>query len=132
MMNRRRFLRTVSVSLLAAPLAAEAQQAGKVPKIGALHPGSGTKPLFAALAEVGYVEGRSVVIERRYAEGRLERLPTLAVELVGLKPDIILATGPEAIQAAKNATKTISIIMVFSGDPVEGGVVASLARPASP
>jgi putative ABC transport system substrate-binding protein len=114
---------------LAAPLVSEAQQAAKVFKVGELNPGTGSEERLAALREAGYVEGQNLVVERRHAEGRIERLPALAAELVGLKPDVILATGGDAIRAAKNATKIIPIGMAFGEDPVGKGLVASLARP---
>ena len=128
-MERRVFLALVPASLLAAPLAAGAQQAGKVFKVGELHPGTGSEERLAALREAGYVEGQNLIVERRHAKGRIERLPALAAELVGLKPDVILATGEAAIRAAKNATKIIPIVMAFAEDPVGKGLVASLARP---
>jgi putative tryptophan/tyrosine transport system substrate-binding protein len=127
--GRRTFLAGMGTALLAAPLAAEAQQVAKVFKVGELHPGIGSEERLAALREVGYVEGQNLVVERRHAEGRLDRLPALATELVGLKPDVILATGEAAIRAAKNATKVIPIVMAFADDPVGKGHVASLARP---
>jgi len=128
-MNRRAFVRTLAGGLLAAPLAAEAQEAAKVRKVGELHPGTGSEERLAALREAGYVEGQNLVVERRHADGHIERLPALAVELIGLKPDVILATGVNAIRAAKNATKIIPIVMAFAEDPVGTGLVASLARP---
>ena len=128
-MDRRTFLAGTGAVLLAAPLAAEAQQAAKVLKVGELHPGVGSEERLAALREAGYVEGQNLVVERRHAEGRIDRLPALAAELVGLNPDVILATGEEAIRAAKNATKVIPIVMAFGEDPVVKGLVASLARP---
>jgi len=127
-MDRRTFV-AGAVSLLAAQLAAEAQPAGKMFKVGELHPGTGSEERLAALREVGYVEGQNLVVERRHAAGRIDRLSTLAAELVGLKPDLILATGGEAIRAAKNATTTIPIVMAFAEDPVGRGLVPSLARP---
>ena len=128
-MDRRRFLLTSLAGVLGVPLGAEAQQAAKVFKVGELSPGTGSEERLAALREAGYVEGQNLVVERRYAEGRIERLPALAAELVGLKPDVILATGGDAIRAAKNATKIIPIVMAFGEDPVGKGLVASLARP---
>ena len=128
-MDRRAFLGTLAGGLLAAPLAAAAQEAAKVRKVGELHPGSGSEERLAALREAGYVEGQNLVVERRHAEGRIERLPALAAELVGLKPDVILATGVDAIRAAKKATKIIPIVMAFAEDPIGNGLVASLARP---
>jgi putative ABC transport system substrate-binding protein len=128
-MNRRAFVRTLAGGLLTTPLAAEAQEAAKVRKVGELHPGTGSEERLAALREAGYVEGQNLVVERRHADGHIERLPALAVELIGLKPDVILATGLDAIRAAKNATKIIPIVMAFAEDPIGKGLVASLARP---
>ena len=107
----------------------QAQQAAKVFKVGELHPGIGSEERLAALREAGYVESKNLVVERRHADGRNDRLPALAAELVGLKPDVILATGTDAILAAKNATKIIPIVMAFGDDPVGKGLVASLALP---
>src|SRR5438876_1281183 len=136
MMNRRWFLRTMSVSLLAAPLAADAQQAGKVPRIGFLSVTSPSDrpPLLDAfrqrLRELGWVEGQNIVIDYRYAEGRVDRLPDLAAELVRLKVDLIVASaGTQAATAAKNATETIPIVMIAVRDPVGTGLIASLAHP---
>jgi putative tryptophan/tyrosine transport system substrate-binding protein len=116
---------------LAAALAANAQQAGKIPRIGILRPGSPPDPLVEAfrqgLHELGFAEGRNISIEYRWAEGREERLPGLAADLVGLKVDVILA-GAAAV-AAKHATNVIPIAMPVVGDPVKLGLVASVARP---
>src|SRR5262249_35474943 len=115
---------------------AEAQQPKKVPRIGYLAPGSpsaGVPTLEAfrqGLRELGYMEGKNLIIEYRWAEGKADRLPPLAAELVRLKVDAIFASG--AVQpalAAKNATTTIPIVFVAVGDPVALGLVASLARP---
>jgi putative ABC transport system substrate-binding protein len=126
----------LAVSLLAAPLAADAQQAGKVPRIGflSLTSPSDRPPLLDAfrqrLRELGWVEGQNIVIDYRYAEGRVDRLPDLAAELVRLKVDLIVASaGAQAAAAAKNATETIPIVMIFVRDPVGTGLIASLARP---
>ena len=116
---------------------AEAQQPKKVPRIGYLSasdPASESarsEAIRLALRELGYIEGQNIAIEYRYAEGKLDRLPELAAELVRLKVDIIVvAGGDRPIRAAKNATKTIPIVMVGAGaDPVEAGLVESLARP---
>jgi len=116
---------------------AQAQQPKKVSRIGYLSsfdPASdsdGTEAIRVALRELGYVEGQNIATEYRYAEGKLDRLPELAAELVRLKVDIILASGGSGpIQAAKNATKTIPIVMTGAGiDPVEAGLIESLARP---
>ena len=135
MMNRRAFLRTLSAGLLAAPLAAEAQQAGRVPRIGFLNltsPSDRPSHLDAfrqRLRELGWVEGQNIVIDYRYAEGRVDRLPDLAAELVRLKVDLIVSGGTQAATAAKNATETIPIVMIAVRDPVGTGLIASLARP---
>ena len=137
-MDRRAFISSVTLSLLAPPLAADAQQAGKVYRIGFLSPGFAPTPatpdrtleaLWQRLRELGYVEGVNVVIESRFAEGRLERLPALAAELVRLNPDIIVTRTSLAAVAAQKATGTIPIVMASSLDPVREGIVASLARP---
>ena len=127
----------VAVMLLALGVTAEAQQPKKVPRIGYLSdrdPASESaraEAIRLALRELGYIEGQNIAIEYRYAEGKLDRLPELAAELVRLKVDIIVVAGGDApIQAAKNATKTIPIVMMGAGaDPVEAGLVESLARP---
>ena len=121
--------------LLALSAAAAAQQPTKIPRIGFLV--SRRFPLSRArieafrqgLRELGYVEGKNIVIEWRYAEGKLDRLPALAAELVRLKVDIIVTAGPTATRAAKEATVTIPIVMAQDTDPVANGFVASLARP---
>jgi ABC-type uncharacterized transport system substrate-binding protein len=113
---------------------AEAQQAKKVPRIGILSPlSSSADDLLDAfrqgLRELGYVEGRNIVIEYRSAEGRNDRLPELAAELVRLKVDVLVTTGPAAVGAGKQVTSTIPIVMGAVGDAVDFGFVASLARP---
>jgi putative ABC transport system substrate-binding protein len=135
-MNRRTFLCGLTLGTLSAPLAAEAQQAGKVYRLGMLTPGVRPSSLVTAnllplsLRELGYVEGQNLVIEQRFAEGKLDRLPGLARELVQLRMDILVAASPHAVQAAKDTTKTIPIVMLLSySDPVELGLVASFARP---
>ena len=130
-MDRRTFL-GVTLGTLAAPLAAGAQQAGKIPRIGILRPGSPPDPLVEAfrqgLHELGYAEGRNISIEYRWAEGRDERLPSLAADLVRLQVDVIVAGA--AAMAAKQATSDIPIVMpVGFSDPVKVGLVASLGRP---
>mgnify|MGYP003575666378 CR=1 FL=1 len=117
------------LGVFSAPRTIGAQEAAKVRKVGELHPGSGSVERLGALREAGYVEGQNLIVVRRHAEGRIERLPALAAELVDLKPDVILATGGAAIRAAANATKVIPIVMAFGEDPVGKGLVASLARP---
>jgi putative ABC transport system substrate-binding protein len=121
--------------MLLAPLGAAAQQAGKVPRIGYLAAGSpsGGPHLLEAfrkgLRELGWVEGQNIVIDYRFAEGRFDRLPDLAAELVRLKVDIIVAGPTPPAAAAKKATETIPIVMIGVGDPVGQGLIASLARP---
>jgi putative ABC transport system substrate-binding protein len=133
--TRREFIGTLAGSLLAAPLAAEAQQAAKIARIGYLATNlAGLPHLHEAfrqgLRDLGYVEGRNVVIEYRDAEGKLERLPALAAELVALKVDVIVAAaGTLPALAAKQATKTLPIVFIGVGDPVTSGLVTSLARP---
>jgi len=132
-MDRRRFLLTSLAGALATPLAAEAQQAGRVYTIGVLSALAGPSrtydPVFtSALRESGYALGRNLVIEPRYAAGKVEQLPDLAADLVRRKVDIILAFGaPESVAAVK-ATGTIPIVFT-STSPVEVGLVRSLARP---
>jgi putative ABC transport system substrate-binding protein len=119
--------------MLALPLAAYAQQPKKIPRIGFLSAASVSSDRLdifrQGLRELGYVEGQNVVIEARWAEGKYERLPGFAAELVRLKVDVIVTYGPPAIQAAKEATGTIPIVMAGIIDPVATGFVASLARP---
>ena len=131
-MNRRRFLLTSLAGALAAPVAADAQQTGKVYRVGWL--GNTPNPPLESVAreglrERGWVEGQNLVVERRYSEGRDDRHPALAAELVRLQPDLIVAAGTNAILAAKAATTTIPIVFIAVGDPVGSGVVRSLARP---
>ena len=122
-------------ALLAAPLAAEAQQTGKVYRIGVLERipaalnAANLDAFRQGLLELGYVEGKSFVIEYRSADGRSERFADLATELVSLKVDLILTRGTPAALAAKKATSTIPLVMAASGDPVGTGIVSSLARP---
>ena len=134
-MDRRQFIIGSTLGLLVTPLAARAQQAGKVPRIGWL--GGPTResaePFVRAfqrgLKDLGWVEGQNIVIEWRFAGGRAERLPDLAAELVRLQVDLIVVPSTPPALAAKNATKTIPIVTVAVGDPVGLGLVASLARP---
>jgi putative tryptophan/tyrosine transport system substrate-binding protein len=133
MMDRRAFIGTLAGSLLAAPLAAEAQLAGKVPRIGVLAPGRPPLPPFDALRDglrgLGYIEGQTIVLESRWDEDKPDRHPALAVDLVRLRVDVIIAgTTPMAV-AAKQATGTIPIVMAAVSDPVGTGLVASLPRP---
>jgi putative tryptophan/tyrosine transport system substrate-binding protein len=131
-MDRRTFIGSVASALLA-PLAANAQQQGKVYRIGILEAipaaqnAANLDALRKGLRELGYVEGRNLVIEYRSADGRAERFPDLASELVRLKVDLIVTRGTPAARAAKNATATIPVVMATMGDP--RAIVASFARP---
>jgi ABC-type uncharacterized transport system substrate-binding protein len=133
MMHRRAFLRTLAGGLLAAPLAAVAQQAGKVCRIGYLATGSPGPPfrpmLEQGLRERGWVAGENLAITYRDGEGKYERLPALAAELVRLEPQVIVAASTAAAQAAKGATSTIPIVMWGVSDPIGAGLFASFARP---
>ena len=121
---------TLALGMLVVPFRAAAQQPRKVYRIGYLTAGSGVEEVFRqALRQLGYVEGQNIVIEGRFAERKLERLPDLAAELVRLKVDVIVTITTPGAQAAKNATATIPVVMAGSADPVELGLVASLARP---
>jgi putative tryptophan/tyrosine transport system substrate-binding protein len=134
-MERRGFMAVLAGGILAAPLASEAQQAAKVARLGYLVPSLAASPhnheaFRQGLRDLGYVEGRNVVIEYRDAEGKFERLPALAAELVALKVDVIVAAlGTLSTLAAKQATRTLPIVFVAAVDPVTSGLVTSLARP---
>jgi putative tryptophan/tyrosine transport system substrate-binding protein len=125
----------IAAVLLTVVVMVEAQQPTKVPRIGflfALSPSLVSARIEAfrqGMRELGYVEGKNIVIEWRFAEDKPDRLPTLATELVRLKVDIIVTAGPSATRSAKEATVTIPIVMAFDDDPVGSGFVASLARP---
>ena len=135
LLDRRAFLATLGGGLLVAPLAAEAQPAGKVYRVGFL--GNSTPALEAnlvgpfreGLRELGYVEGRNIVIEYRWAEGQYERFPVLIAGLLARKVDVIVTAGTPATQAVKKATTSVPLVMVAVGDPVATGIVASLRRP---
>ena len=135
MTSRRAFLGTLAGGLFAASRIAEAQETGKVYRIGYLGPSSATavsrftQAFRQGLRDLGWVEGQNIVIEYRFAEGQFDRLPDLAAELVRLKVDVIVAIPTHAAVAAKNATATIPIVMANVGDPVGLGLIASLARP---
>src|SRR6266853_1608369 len=133
-MNRRLFLSTLSGSLLAAPLAAEAQPAGKIARIGYLATNLAADPhqleaLLQGLRDLGYFEGGNVTIETRAAEGELERLPALAAELVAIKVDVIVAASTPPALAAKQTTRTLPVVFAATADAVTSGLVTSLARP---
>jgi putative tryptophan/tyrosine transport system substrate-binding protein len=134
-MDRRTFMVMSGVAILITPLAIEAQQVAKVPRIGFLQLNPAANPhlreaFLQGLRDLGYVEGRNVVIEYRSAEGKAERLPALAAELVALKVDVLVSGGgtPTAL-AAKQATRTLPIVFASAADPVTDGLVTSLARP---
>jgi putative tryptophan/tyrosine transport system substrate-binding protein len=131
---RRIGLVVLTIGVLLAPLVSEAQQTGKIWRIGILSGSSAASPggltvLLQGLRDAGLVEGRNAVFEIRYTEGRTERFPAFATELVTLHPDILVAIGTPAIAAAKQATSTIPIVMAAASDPVGARLVASLARP---
>jgi len=133
MISRRGFL-AGSVALLAAPLAAEAQQTGRMYRIGYLGEGTPENALvleesLRELGYLGYVEGRNLVVERRFAAFKYDRLPDLAAELVRLKPDVLVTGGNPGIAALRQATATVPIVMAWASDPVGAGLVTSLARP---
>jgi putative ABC transport system substrate-binding protein len=132
--HRRTFLATLAGGLLAAPLAAQAQQAAKIARIGFLRSGSPPDPYVEVfrqgLRELGYVESQSIAIDVRYARGDPDQLVALAAELVRLKVDVLVTSGLPAIVAAKHATTVIPIVFpAGGGDPVADGLVISLARP---
>jgi putative ABC transport system substrate-binding protein len=135
MSDRRSFIAGVLGGLFTAPLAAVAQQAGKVYRIGYLSTPTresverGLAAFLRTLRELGWIEGQNLIIEYRWAEGNVERLPALAAELVGRNVDVIVAPAGSAALAAKNATSSIPIVMIFASDPVETGLVSSLRQP---
>ena len=127
--RRRQFLLATG-ALLVAPVAAQAQKATKPYRIGVLQTEASQNVLFQqSLRELGYVEGRDVVFEIRNTDGRSERLDDFALDLVRLKVDVIVALYPAAVISAKRATTTIPIVMTNTPDPVQLGLVASLAKP---
>jgi ABC-type uncharacterized transport system substrate-binding protein len=126
-------LLALALGIFVAPLAADAQQPAMVPRIGILTLAASLPPTFEAfrqgLRELGHVEGQNIALEYRFAQGRADRLPALAAELVRMKVDVIVIQSAQAALAAKQATQTIPIVMTVGGDPVAAGLVASLARP---
>ena len=137
MNTRRSLVLALGVALLVAPLGSFAQQQGKVWRIGFLSPRRRPTSLDSdyygafprRMSELGYVEGKNLIIDWRFANGEYERLPGMAAELVQLKVDVIMAPGPPGVIAARKATTTIPIVMVVSVDPVGAGFVGSLAQP---
>jgi putative ABC transport system substrate-binding protein len=136
-MDRRAFIAMMGGGVLCSPLAVEAQPADKVYRMGYLYSGSATssprapEAFLEGLRELGWVQGQNIVIDYRFAEGRFDRLPDLAAELVRRKVDVFVAWPTPPAIAAKNATATIPIVMIGVGYPVELGLVTSLARPGA-
>ena len=134
-MDRRSFVSTVTCALLCAPLGAEAQPAQKIYRVGYLgmfpvsYPDRGWDAFVQGLREAGYVEGQNLNIERRHAEGKVERLPSLAADLVRLVVSLIITDGVPPSLAARDATGTVPIVFVGVADPIGVGLVANLARP---
>ena len=132
-MKRREFITLIGGAAAAWPLATRAQQVGKIYRIGILEPipaarnAANLEALRKGLRELGYVEGRNLIIEYRSADGRAERFPELASELVRLKVDLLVTRGTPAARAAKNATETIPVVMATMGAP--GAIVPSFAHP---
>jgi len=130
--DRRTFLGTLAVGLLTAPLAAEGQQTARLYRVGFVSPIS-LGPTFHAfrdgLRELGYVEGKTVIVEARFAEGRSERLPELVADLIRLNVDVLVVGSTVGTLAAKKATTTVPIVFAGLIDPVAPGIVANLARP---
>ena len=126
----------IAVTLLAVGVIAEAQQPKKIPRIGyvsesgdANNPGATFEAFRRGLRDIGYIEEKNILIEPRYAEGKTERVPRLVAELVQLKVDVLVVVSTPAVRAARQATKTIPIVMVTTVDPVTAGLIDSLARP---
>jgi putative ABC transport system substrate-binding protein len=132
--ERRTFIGGVAGGLLAWPLAAAAQQPGKVPVVGMLSPGIGPGPILdnarQGLRDLGYVDGKNIAFEARFAGGKPEAFPGLAADLVRRKVDVLLTIGPAALRAARDATSVIPIVAVdLESDPVQAGFARSLAQP---
>jgi putative tryptophan/tyrosine transport system substrate-binding protein len=131
-MRRREFVTLLGGAMAAWPFRVGAQQTAKLPRLGFLTAGTdspGLPALIESLRQLGWIEGKTIVIEYRYAENRNDRLPDLAADLVHLNVNVIVAAGTLAPLAAKHATTTIPIVMTSAGDPLESGLVASLAQP---
>jgi putative tryptophan/tyrosine transport system substrate-binding protein len=127
------FLITLTFAILVVPCGGAAPPA--VARVGILTAGSSLPAMrevfHQSLRDLGYVEGHNLTVEQRQAGGQLERLPTLAAELVRGEPDVIVALGPSAVRAARQATRTIPIVMLVSGDPIGAGFVPNLIRPGA-
>src|SRR5215469_7096952 len=132
-LGRRRFMAALAGGLLAAPLAVEAQQAGKVWRIGYLSPAAGHNPIDEAfersMKDLGYAEGQNMWLERRYTAGRPDQLANAAAELVRLNVDLIVVWSPAAAVAVKKATTNVPVVFLAGGSVIENGLVSSLARP---
>ena len=135
-MKRKITVLTLCAMLLALYVSAQAQQPGRIPRIGLLpssgdanNPGIEVRAFQQRLRDLGYIEGKNVLIDYRYAEGKADRIQSLVAELVQLKVDVLVVGSPGAVQEAKQATKTIPIVMVITQDPVAAGYINSLARP---
>ncbi len=135
-MKRKITVLTLCTMLLALCVSAKAQQPGRIPRIGFLpsigdanNPGIQVRSFQQGLRDLGYIEGKSILIEYRYVDGKTDRIPSLVAEIVQLKVDVLVVGSPGTIQEAKQATKTIPIVMVTTQDPVAAGYVNSLARP---
>ena len=132
-MRRRNFIKVIAGSVAAWPLAAQAQPLDQMRRIGVLSLAAGPNPifmdLFRGLGELGWVDGKNMAVEYRWASGRQDRLSALAADLVRLKVDVIVTASTPAALAAKQATTTIPIVVTFVADPVGSGIVTSLARP---
>jgi ABC-type uncharacterized transport system substrate-binding protein len=133
--DRRAFITMVGGSVLAGPLAVEAQQTVKVPRVGFLRSGpppqAFVKGFEQGLRELGYVEGQNIIIEYRFTDGSTSQLPNLVTDLLQLKVDVVLASGTEAVLATKNLTRTVPIVMAGVNDPIDSGLVSSLSRPGA-
>jgi putative ABC transport system substrate-binding protein len=130
-MNRREFIGTLASGLLAAPLAADAQSAGKVAIIGILTAAIQPHGFREGLRDLGYIDGQTIMIVQRASGGRNERFPELVAELLGLKVDVIVSSATPAVRAAKEATGSVPIVMAGLTDPIAAGLVQGLARPGA-
>ena len=130
-MDRRTFVRGAGLGILGVSLGSPAQRTGTIPRIGFLTPGPNPRePAFwQGMRDLGYVDGKTMAVDRRSAEGDFARLPALAAEIVKNRPDVIVATVTASAIAAKQATSTIPIVMVGASDPIASGLVGNLARP---
>ncbi len=131
MIDRRTFVRGAGLAILGVSVGSSAQRAGTMPRIGFLTPGPNPREaaFWQGMRDLGYVEGKTIVVDRRSAEGDFARLPVLAAEIVKNRPDVIVAIASASTSAAKEATSTIPIVMVGASDPVAARLVGNLARP---